>query len=126
MIASRTWPLSSATGMLLKPVPTPAPVAKLNCGDRKLRPDRLVVPPVAMLPVVLAATRLPALVLTLKFKPMLRAAARLTSATVTRNITCCSPGIFIRLTMFGPPAVSQSSVPRGGRPSGPSPGGLPV
>ena len=40
----------------------------------------------------------------LKSMPMVRAAVRFTSATVTMSITCCSPGTRRRLTIFGFPS----------------------
>ena len=55
-------------------------------------------------PVLLAKTVTPWLFRTLKFMPMLRAAARFTSATTTRSATCCSPATSRRLMTFGPPA----------------------
>ena len=39
----------------------------------------------------------------LKSMPMVRAAVRFTSATVTMSMTCCSPGTRRRLTIFGLP-----------------------
>ena len=39
----------------------------------------------------------------LKSMPMVRAAVRFTSATVTMSMTCCSPGTRRRLTRFGLP-----------------------
>ena len=54
-------------------------------------------------PVKLPKTKFPALLAIEKFMPMLRAAVRLTSATVTLSITCCSPGTRSRLMMLRPP-----------------------
>jgi hypothetical protein len=59
-----------------------------------------------MLPVFWPKTVRPLLLRTLKFRPILRAAARLTSATVTRSITCCSPWMRSKLMTCALPEIS--------------------
>ena len=105
-------PLSSNAGRLLSIWPTPdwEPTVALMPVPATAAPAPPG-PPAAMLPVRFWKTVTPLLLVMLKFRPMLRAAARLTSATVTRSITCCSPGMRIRLMTFGPPASRKSRRP---------------